>query len=80
VGKSLGQQLHKHTVLTDRLTSIILPFEETHSVESQRMEMCAAGFAYENTDTGEIETIPACTWWLYNIPILKKIAAKYAGA
>jgi len=42
--------------------------------------MCGAGFAYEDVDTGEIKTIPACTWWLYNKPILKKIAEKYAAA
>jgi len=80
LGKSLGQQFNQHTALGERLTSIILPFEENHSIESERMEMCGAGFAYEDPDTGEIQWIPACIWWLYNIPILKRIAAKYGAA
>ena len=79
LGKSLGQQFNKHTALGERLTSIILPFEENHSVESERLEMCGAGFAYEDPDTGVVSSIPACTWWFYNIPILKKIAAKYGA-
>ena len=78
-GKSLYDQLARHTYVGERLTSIILPFEETHSIESERMEMCGAAFAYEDPDTGEVATTPACTWWLYNVPILKRIAAKYAA-
>jgi hypothetical protein len=79
-GKTLGQQLAKHTVLNDRLTSIILPFEETHSVESQRMEMCGAAFAFEDPLTGEIKTYPVCIWGLYKDPILKALAEKYGAA
>ena len=56
LGKSLGEQFNKHTALGDseRFTSIILPFEESHSIELQRMEMCGAAYAYEDVDTGEI--------------------------
>ncbi|HUT34210.1 MAG TPA: radical SAM protein [Planctomycetota bacterium] len=79
-GKTLYDQLAKHTYIGDRLTSIILPFEEIHSIESERMEMCAAGFAYEDTETGEARTVPACVWWLYNKPLLRSIMAKYGPA
>jgi len=78
IGRPLGAQLQKHTLLADRLTMIILPFEETHSLESERLVSCAAGFAYEDPDTGEVSTLPACSWWLYNTDILKGITAKYA--
>ncbi len=77
LGKTLYDQLARHTYIGERLTSIILPFEEIHSIESERMEMCAAGFACEDTATGEVRTVPACVWWLYNKPILQSIMAKY---
>jgi len=80
LGKTLYDQLARHTRIGERLTSIILPFEEIHSIESERMEMCAAGFACEDTATGEVRTIPACVWWLYNKPILQSIMAKYGPA
>ena len=76
-GKPLGEQLRKHTLLRDPLKVLVLPFEETHSLESDRLIRCASGFAYEDVATGEVKTIPACAWWLYNIPILKAIQAKY---
>ncbi len=79
-GKTLYDQLARHTWIGERLTSIILPFEEIHSIESERMEMCAAGFAYEDTETGEARTVPACVWWLYNKPLLQSIMAKYGPA
>ncbi|NLW50033.1 MAG: radical SAM protein [Candidatus Brocadiaceae bacterium] len=76
-GKPLADQLRAHTHLRDPLRVIVLPFEETHSLESARLVRCASGFAYEDVDTGEVRSIPACSWWLYNVPILKAIQAKY---
>ncbi|MBI4881800.1 MAG: radical SAM protein [Planctomycetes bacterium] len=77
LGRSFGQQLAKHTVIHDSLTMLVLPFEEIHSLEGERLERCSSGFAYEDVDTGEVKTFPACSWWLYNTEILKKIQSKY---
>ncbi len=58
----------------------MLPFEEQHSVDAARMESCKAVFAYEDTDDGQVKTIPACMWYPYRDPILEKLARKYGVA
>ena len=78
IGKRLKDQLRRHTNTVTALRMLVLPFEEYHSVEGARLENCAAGFAYEDPDTGEIETIPACAWPFYRNQIQRKIAEKYA--
>jgi hypothetical protein len=55
----------------------MLPFEEQHSVDAARMESCKAVFAYEDTDDGQIKTIPACMWYPYRNPLLEKLSKKY---
>lgn len=68
---------YRHLKIHRVLRLAVLPFEEAHSIDGARMENCKAVFAYENVETGEIETIPACTWYLYRNPILKGISEKY---
>jgi uncharacterized radical SAM superfamily Fe-S cluster-containing enzyme len=57
----------------------MLPFEEQHSIDAARMENCKAVFAYEAED-GKTRTIPACLWYPYRNPILKKLSEKYGIA
>ena len=56
----------------------VLPFEEQHSVDADRMRNCKAVFAYEDAADGTVKTIPACMWYPYRNPILERIAEKYA--
>jgi len=55
----------------------MLPFEEQHSVDACRLENCKAVFPYEDTDTGQIETIPTCMWPPYRDEVLRKVSQKY---
>jgi hypothetical protein len=55
----------------------VLPFEEQHSLDSERLRTCTAGMPYENVETGQIETIPHCLWYPYRNALLRKIAEKY---
>lgn len=57
----------------------VLPFEEQHSVDSERLKSCRAGMPYENVKTGRIEIIPHCLWFPYRDAILKTIADKYGN-
>jgi hypothetical protein len=38
----------------------ILPFEEQHSIDSERLKSCRVGMPYEDVETGKIEIIPHC--------------------
>ncbi len=78
VGKRIKDQLRKHTRLTHILGMIVLPFEEYHSVEAERLKHCTAGFAIEDPDTDEIRVIPVCAWSLFR-DVERKIADKYAS-
>ncbi len=57
----------------------VLPFEEQHSIDSERLKACRVGMPYENVETGRIEIIPHCVWYPYRNEILKKIADKYGS-
>ncbi len=61
------------------LRVVIIPLEERHSIDSERLKTCRVGSIYENVETGRIEVIPHCVWYPYRNPILKKIADKYAS-
>lgn len=55
----------------------VLPFEEEHSIDAARLEKCKGVFAYEDADDGKVKYIPACLWYPYRNPILRKISKKY---
>jgi len=80
IGRSLKDQLRKHTTIQGALHMLVLPFEEFHSIEGARLDNCPSGFVYEDPDTGEIKTVPVCAWSLYKSDIQRRIAAKYAAA
>jgi hypothetical protein len=61
------------------LRVVVIPLEEQHSIDSERLKTCRVGSIYENVETGRIEVIPHCVWYPYRNPLLKKIADKYAS-
>jgi hypothetical protein len=77
-GQRAGDLARRHLNLSQLLRVAILPFEEFHSIDAIRMENCKAVFAYEDVASGEIRTVPACSWGsVYRNAILKNVAAKY---
>ena len=59
------------------LRVVVIPLEEQHSIDSERLKTCRVGSPYENVETGQLEVIPHCVWYPYRNEILKKIAHKY---
>jgi organic radical activating enzyme len=57
----------------------VLPFEEQHSIDSERLKSCKAGMPYEDVETGRIEIIPHCIWFPYRNALLRKVAQKYGS-
>jgi pyruvate-formate lyase-activating enzyme len=57
----------------------VLPFEEQHSIDSERLKSCKAGVPYEDVETNRIEIIPHCLWYPYRNAILRKITEKYGS-
>jgi 7,8-dihydro-6-hydroxymethylpterin dimethyltransferase len=80
VGRSLKHQLRRHTNIQDVMRMVVLPFEEYHSIDGARLQLCKAGFAYEDPDSGEVRTVPVCAWSLFKVDIQRKLAAKYGIA
>jgi wyosine [tRNA(Phe)-imidazoG37] synthetase (radical SAM superfamily) len=58
----------------------MLPFEEQHSIDAERLRNCKAVFAYEDTDDAKVKYFPACAWYPYRNPLLEKISRKYGVA
>jgi len=79
IGKQLKDLLRRHTHVGHSLAMIVLPFEEYHSIDGQRLLNCAAAFAFEDPDTDEVRVIPTCRFLHYKDEIYRKIAEKYNG-
>jgi len=77
IGRDLKEQVRRHTNVIDGVAVTILPFEELHSVESERLVQCTAAFAYVHPKTNKVATVPFCTWGLYRTEMFRKIAEKY---
>jgi hypothetical protein len=79
-GRSQDDVLREHTNIKGSMLMVVLPFEEYHSVESARLQGCPSAFAFENPDTGQVETVPVCMWSLYKNETQRRIMAKYEAA
>jgi hypothetical protein len=81
-GRKLKDVLAENTRLHNTLTLIVLPFEERTALESARLKLCPAAFAYEDPKTHLAKTLPACAWLLFKDDILRKTTDHYglAGA
>jgi molybdenum cofactor biosynthesis enzyme MoaA len=76
-GRRLKDLLAENTRLHNTLTLIVLPFEEVTALESARLELCPAAFAYEDPKTHRAKTLPACAWLLFKDDILRKTTEHY---
>ncbi|MBW1859377.1 MAG: radical SAM protein [Deltaproteobacteria bacterium] len=79
-GRKLKDVLGENTRLHNTLTLIVLPFEELTALESARLELCPAAFAYEDPETHLARTVPACAWLLFKNDILRKTTDHYGLA
>jgi len=59
------------------LRVVIIPLEEQHAVDSERLKRCRVGSVYEDAKTGTVEVVPHCVWFPYRNPILQEINKKY---
>ena len=78
-GRKLRNLLRRHTHAAHALTTVVLPFEEYHSADGQRLRHCAAAYAFEDPKTGRLRFIPVCAASLYKDDLERAIAAKYAA-
>jgi len=76
--RGLKDSLRARTCVGDILRMVVLPFEEYHSVESQRLRHCKAAFAYLDPDTEQVGLVPVCAWSLVQKDLQRRIARKYA--
>ncbi len=78
-GRKLKDALRAYTCVGRVLRMVVLPFEEYHSVESQRLRDCRAAFAYLDPDSEQLGLVPVCAWSLVKKDIQRRIARKYEG-
>ncbi len=77
LGRRPHDVLRRHLRLRDLVTVTVLPFEEWHSVDPERMRQCAAVFAYLDPDTERVATVPFCMWSHYRTDAFQRMAATY---
>ncbi len=79
MGGKLKDLLRKHTNVSHHLAMVVLPFEEYHSIDGQRLLNCAAAFAFEDPETREVTVMPTCIFLHCKDDIYRRIAVNYAA-
>ena len=70
--------LPAHTNFQGELRVCILPLEDKHVLETERLERCPTQQVYVDPDTQEVKYMPLCSFKLHNKRILRGIADHYA--
>ena len=76
-GKKIKDIIKEQTEIKGILQVLLLPFEDDCTIETERLEKCSSCFAYIDTATDTIRSIPFCIWEKYKKVIMKDIAEKY---
>ena len=56
---------------------MILPFEDTQTAETERLQMCTSCFSYVDPDDDKIRSIPFCSWEGNKDVVMRKIAMRF---
>lgn len=78
-GRKPKHVLRKFTRLQNVLRVVMLPFEETRTLDSAKLRRCPAAFAHLSPKTAEAVLMPVCAWGLYKDNVLREIAGKYSA-
>ena len=66
-----------HTTAESTLQIIVLPFEDPHTLETERMERCPSAFAFYDPRTDEVKTVPVCAWGLHKVETMRMVSDFY---
>ena len=72
-GRKSRRVLERHTNAQAVLQIIILPFEDSYNIETDRLERCPAVFAYIDPTTDEVRSCPVCSWGLHKSAMMRAI-------
>ncbi len=76
-GKKFKDVFKERTEVKDILLLILLPFEDSATTETDRLEMCKSCFGYVDVATDTIKAIPVCIWERFKNVAMKDMARKY---
>ncbi len=71
--------LEAHTTVQGALQLIILPFEGSSGLETDRLERCPNAFAFLDPEDGVVKTVPVCAWGKHKRAVLSKVSDYYAA-
>jgi len=80
LGRKTRTVLERHTNLHETLQLIVLPFEDKHALETERLERCPNAFAFLDPADDRVKTVPVCAWGRHKNAVMRSIADRYAGA
>ena len=69
--------MEAHTTVQDSLQLIVLPFEDKHVLETDRMERCPNAFAFYDPVDERVKTVPVCAWGKHKKAVLRKVTDFY---
>ncbi len=67
----------RHIAVRAALQIYVLPYEEIGCVEAARLVDCPIAFGCEHPETGEVITVPFCSYFVYKNDILRKSAERW---
>ncbi len=79
-GRKTRPLLRRHTNVHEALQLIVLPFEDKHVLETDRLERCPNAFAFYDPQEGRVKTVPVCAWPRHKAGVMRTIAEHYRAA
>ena len=77
-GRRTSPLLKRHTRVQGEIQLIVLPFEDTHVMETDRLERCPNAFAFVDPRDDEVRTVPVCAWGLHKKEAMRLVTEHYA--
>jgi hypothetical protein len=80
LGRKSSDVMGRHTNIHELFQLIVLPFEDTYVLETDRLERCPNAFAFLDPATQRVRTVPVCAWSHVKKEVFRRIADHYAAA
>jgi len=76
-GVGTREVMRRHTTWQGVFQIIVLPFEDTPTLETERLERCPNAFVFYDPTTDRVNCVPTCAWGQHKVPVMRRIAGFY---
>lgn len=78
-GRKRSTLRQRHIAVEGALQLIVLPFEDSTVLETERLERCPNAFAWYDPKHDQVRTVPVCAWGLHKSRVMRAVSEHYAS-